>query len=513
MLVVALIGSVQPFKFYLKPQPSGDGQIGGQPGGPQPTGTGEGESNSPDPFYVAPLYWPSSNAASYYSQQPGYRAAEYPRFGSQYQETRAYSPLRPAYLPNQYASTYNPYPQLPLSYLVVRPGQSNYPLTASRYGYRAQGLRSSTKGGEPPRIQQEVKGLEPPRQQGEIKGAEPQRLQPAEAKGQSFLPSYHRQEQQQEQLPEQQQELEQERDTLLTPPPPPPAQPQSDQDLINHYYAMKQSKLARFKNSLHNFAAAAKAKFTLGSSYQVVSEETIQPPQPQPHPDEQQQQQEEVQEQERDVQLQVTEAPLEPERQEAVKGLPERQEPVKGLPERQEPIKTLPERQEPIKGLPERQEPVKGLPERQEPVKGLPERQEPVKGLPERQEPVKGLPERQETIKSLPQRLEPVQTPNKGFVLQSAHVSTHYAPHRTYHHSSPSVSDDSFNPVVSDLRREQVRPQSVIPNGQSQSQTQPQAQPAVPLSQPALQPPQPVQQSPPQPIRSGSSGVSSVSTN
>lgn len=474
LIVVALVGSVQPFKFLLKPQqPTGEPQ---PPGGPRPQLTADMGLNPSDSYYVAPILWPPSNAPSYSSPVSAYRQSDF-RYGYQ-PETRAHVVPRsePLSVPH-----YNHYQSPSLAYLVVRPmppsadyqqlvPSARYASNYDRSPFVRQALSGSTKGGESPRWQQETKGQEPvrvqqeikepprlqqevkeppriqqetkeppriqsqevkepPRAQQEIKGQEPQRLQPAKGQ-QAYL---YRQE-----LDQQQQEQENEGQQPLPPAQPQPAQDQAD--LINQYYAIKQSKLSKLKHSLNRFAAAAKSKLTLGSSYQVVSEEIIpQPPgQPMPNPDEQQQVQQqedqlEQQEQEREIQQQSTEAtPIEQERQEPVKSLPPRIEQV------QAQIKSF----------------------------ALPNKQA--------QQPIR----QQHEIKDL--------------------------------HPSPT-SDESFTPQGSDLRREHSRPQLVVASVQAQ------AQPPAPVAQPALQPVQPVQHSPVQPVSrpssAGSSSISSVATN
>lgn len=60
------------------------------------------------------------------------------------------------------------------------------------------------------------------------------------------------------------------------PPPPGPGAP--GQDLLSSLDAKKQGKFSKLKSSLEQFAASAKSKLTLGSSYQFVNEEVVPPP-------------------------------------------------------------------------------------------------------------------------------------------------------------------------------------------------------------------------------------------
>lgn len=474
LLLVALVGSVQPFKFILKPLPPGSEPQPAPPAGrPQP----ESDSGSkPESYYVAPIFWPPT---SYDSPISAYRQSEV-RYGYQQPELRTYQVPRAEAVP---AQPYGHYQSPALAYLVVRPLQGagyQQVVPATRYasGYDRTPLvrqASSTKGGDPPRWQLDTKGQEPARIQQETKGQEPPRSQQEPARVQQDIkepPRLQQQEikesprgqqetkepariqpskgqqqlvfrQERPELEQQQQLQEQEYDGQQPPLPGQPAQPgqPADQaDLINQYYAIKQSKLSKLKQSLNKFAAVAKSKLTLGSSYQVVSEEILPPPPPQGqlNPDEQQQQQQqddqqEQQEQEREIQQQL-EIPAEQERLEPTKGLPPRIEQV------QAQIKNF----------------------------AAPSK------LP--QQAARQQQQQQHEIKDL--------------------------------HPSPT-SDESFTPGGSDLRREHTRLQSAPVGSQSQ------AAPAVPLSQAALQPAQPVQSSPAQPLaRPGSPSASaSVATN
>lgn len=259
LLFCGLVGRVELFKFgkYVAPMPPP------QPVNPPPP--------PPPPPQAEQLYAPLWLAPQQPRLLPAYQPE--PLYQEQQQESSGTKggqrpePVKGAPLAPLRQQPALLQPQQPLSYLIVRPVQSFGSFLEPQYNYQPQLTRpayireeSSTKGGQRPVEQQE----------------EQQHVEDQQTK---------------EPIVQQQEHIDE-----------PQPQPQPPPAIVYPIHPAKESKLRAMLEKI-------KAKFTLGSSYQVVGEEYVQPipppqplpPRPQPVPVEQQQIEEQVPEQQRDL--------------------------------------------------------------------------------------------------------------------------------------------------------------------------------------------------------------------
>lgn len=230
LIMMTLLAGVHPFKMSLKP-PANE---------PHPS---EQSFFPAQPILLSPqvqpqLYPQPQPQPAYLEQQKVEQVAD-TKGGSPLRENPRplVAPLQPQYYERQPAPTYQFLQPQALAYLIVRPIAQQYQyLEPSRYRpayapapYPAQPQASAgTKGGESFREEQVTQ---------------------------------QQQQQQEQDLQQQQQAIEAQHQPV---------------------FAKGSGKFLKLKSSLEQLAASAKAKLTLGSTYQVVSEETIQPSTPQP---------------------------------------------------------------------------------------------------------------------------------------------------------------------------------------------------------------------------------------
>lgn len=238
LTLLALLGRVEPLKLSFK----------------SPAGAGEAtdiQQPIPPPHF-APQAYPIVQ------QQEAFPERDLP---SGVKGGAAPLPERPlAYRQPEHPQYFVPIPQpQTLAYVIIRPiqGHYQYPFgsvyqqpTQSFYQQTEQTIHQSnfgTKGGDDSRLQPAA-----PVEQAPIKSPEPGVLHSGPIEAAQPLP----------------------------PPPPPPA-PAAGLDVFGSLDAKKQGKLSKLKSHLEQFAASAKSKLTLGSSYQFVNEEIV-PSEPQP---------------------------------------------------------------------------------------------------------------------------------------------------------------------------------------------------------------------------------------